>query len=264
MMSHQQRRSRSVACTPLAALLSAPPPFFLDLAPSPDPPAVAAAAAAAASAPMDVVEVLKRNQVLLGVLGGLKEVNLELLLIDGHTLSTDNPGALLRWVGAAGVFCIKETRPNTKSGRGRRGGRCNVARLHCCPHACAAASISSLLRYLTALLGCASHTLTHAVPISHSMCCTPTPTPAHPPTHPPRCMGARADPSSPEWQRELDCVAMRLATLFATMGDMPAIRYRAGRPPQAGDAPGAQARHELTLRLARKVCVLIGGRLIGG
>jgi hypothetical protein len=52
---------------------------------------------------------------------------------------------------------------------------------------------------------------------------------------------------------------MRLATLFATMGDMPAIRYRAGRPPQAGDAPGAQARHELTLRLARKVGVLMGG-----
>jgi hypothetical protein len=71
-----------------------------------------------------------------------------------------------------------------------------------------------------------------------------------------RCMGERAEAVQQECEAELDSIAARLCTALTTMHDYPAIRFRVGKQPEAGDAPGASVRSSLTQRLAQKVsCV---------
>jgi len=111
----------------------------------------------------DAVEKIKRCSALLPVLKSLKEVNLEFLLVDGRTVSTEQPKAL------------------------------------------------------------------------------------------PTCMGERCESDRGAVEKELDLAAMRLSTLFATLNDFPAIRYKAGKIPEAGEPPGAAARSTLTQRLAMKI-----------
>eukprot|EP00879_Flechtneria_rotunda_P003010 GHRR01003228.1.p1 GENE.GHRR01003228.1~~GHRR01003228.1.p1 ORF type:complete len:663 (+),score=201.56 GHRR01003228.1:278-2266(+) len=68
-----------------------------------------------------------------------------------------------------------------------------------------------------------------------------------------RCMGERSEGARQEFEGELDSIASRLVTALATLHDYPAIRYKAGKPPEPGDAPGANARSLLTQKLAQKV-----------
>ncbi|KIY93727.1 SNARE-interacting protein KEULE [Monoraphidium neglectum] len=68
-----------------------------------------------------------------------------------------------------------------------------------------------------------------------------------------RLMGERCESARGEAERELDAIAGRLAGLFATLNEFPSIRYKAGRPAEAGDPPGANARAALTQRLSHKL-----------
>lgn len=68
-----------------------------------------------------------------------------------------------------------------------------------------------------------------------------------------RCMGERSEASQQEFEGELDSIAARLCTTLITLHDTPAIRYRVGKPPEAGDVPGAAPRSLLAQRLAQKV-----------
>lgn len=68
-----------------------------------------------------------------------------------------------------------------------------------------------------------------------------------------RLLGERSETVRGEYEAELDSIASRLATALVSLNDYPAIRYRAGKPPEPGDAPGAGARSVLTQRLAQKV-----------
>ncbi|KAF8058348.1 hypothetical protein HT031_005666 [Scenedesmus sp. PABB004] len=71
-----------------------------------------------------------------------------------------------------------------------------------------------------------------------------------------RLMGERGEAVRAEYEGEIDSIASRIATLLASLqarSDFPAIRYRAGKPPEPHDAAGAGARAELTQRLAAKV-----------
>lgn len=70
-----------------------------------------------------------------------------------------------------------------------------------------------------------------------------------------RLMGERAETVRGDYEGELDSIASRLATALACLHDYPSIRYKAGKPPEAGDAPGASARSLLTQKLAQKVGV---------
>jgi hypothetical protein len=72
-------------------------------------------------------------------------------------------------------------------------------------------------------------------------------------------MGERSEAVQQECEAELDSIAARLCTALTTLRDYPAIRYRVGKPPEAGDAPGASVRSLVSQRLAQKV----GGSLIG-
>lgn len=71
-----------------------------------------------------------------------------------------------------------------------------------------------------------------------------------------RCMGERSEAVQQEFEAELDSIAARLCTCLTTLHECPAIRYRVGKPPEHGDAPGAAARSMLAQHLAQKV----GGR----
>ena len=66
-------------------------------------------------------------------------------------------------------------------------------------------------------------------------------------------MGERSEAVQQECEAELDSIAARLCTALTTLHDFPAIRYRVGKPPEAGDAPGASVRSMLAQRLAQKV-----------
>lgn len=66
-------------------------------------------------------------------------------------------------------------------------------------------------------------------------------------------MGERSEAVQQECEAELDSIAARLCTALTTLHDYPAIRYRVGKPPEAGDAPGASVRSLLSQRLAQKV-----------
>lgn len=66
-------------------------------------------------------------------------------------------------------------------------------------------------------------------------------------------MGERSEASQQEFEGELDSIAARLCTTLITLHDTPAIRYRVGKPPEAGDVPGAAPRSLLAQRLAQKV-----------
>lgn len=68
-----------------------------------------------------------------------------------------------------------------------------------------------------------------------------------------RCMGERSEAVQQECEAELDSIAARLCTALTTLHDYPVIRYRVGKPPEAGDAPGASVRTCLAQRLAQKV-----------
>jgi hypothetical protein len=72
-------------------------------------------------------------------------------------------------------------------------------------------------------------------------------------------MGERSEAVKQECEAELDSIAARLCTALTTLRDYPAIRYRVGKPPEAGDAPGASVRSLVAQRLAQKV----GGGLVG-
>jgi hypothetical protein len=67
-------------------------------------------------------------------------------------------------------------------------------------------------------------------------------------------MGERSEAVQQECEAELDSIAARLCTALTTLHDYPVIRYRVGKPPEAGDAPGASVRSLLAQRLAQKVC----------
>ncbi|KAI8472381.1 MAG: Sec1-like protein [Monoraphidium minutum] len=73
-----------------------------------------------------------------------------------------------------------------------------------------------------------------------------------------RLMGDRCEAARGDAERELDAIAGRLAGLFATLHEYPAIRFKAGRPAEPGDPPGANARATLTQRLAHKVSERLG------
>lgn len=66
-------------------------------------------------------------------------------------------------------------------------------------------------------------------------------------------MGERSEVVQQEAEAELDSIAARLCTALTTLHEYPLIRYRVGKPPEAGDAPGAGARSMLAQRLAQKV-----------
>eukprot|EP00775_Hariotina_reticulata_P004848 gene4848-5095_t len=68
-----------------------------------------------------------------------------------------------------------------------------------------------------------------------------------------RCMGERSESSRQECEAEVDSIASRLATFLAALHEYPAIRYKQGKVPEPGDAPGAMARSLLTQHLAQKV-----------
>lgn len=68
-----------------------------------------------------------------------------------------------------------------------------------------------------------------------------------------RCMGERSEAVQQECEAELDSIAARLCTALTTLHDYPVIRYRVGKPPEAGDAPGASVRSCLAQRLAQKL-----------
>jgi len=68
-----------------------------------------------------------------------------------------------------------------------------------------------------------------------------------------KLMGDAAEVAAREADAELSSIATRLATLCATLNEMPAIRYKVGRVPDAADPPGAAARQTLTARLAKKL-----------
>eukprot|EP00798_Chlamydomonas_sp_ICE-L_P017030 gene17030-23322_t len=66
-------------------------------------------------------------------------------------------------------------------------------------------------------------------------------------------MGDQAETEARGSYNELDSIAIRLSTFFATINENPAIRYKTGRAPQATDPPGSMARSTLTQRLAQKL-----------
>jgi hypothetical protein len=68
-----------------------------------------------------------------------------------------------------------------------------------------------------------------------------------------RLMGERSEAVPREFEGEVDSIASRLATALASLHEFPAVRYRAGKPPAAGDAPGAAARSLLAQKLAQRV-----------
>jgi hypothetical protein len=73
------------------------------------------------------------------------------------------------------------------------------------------------------------------------------------PLHACRLMGERSEAVPREFEGEVDSIASRLATTLASLHEFPAVRYRAGKPPAAGDAPGAAARSLLAQKLAQRV-----------
>ena len=56
--------------------------------------------------------------------------------------------------------------------------------------------------------------------------------------------------SSGSYEREMDKVIRRLSSLFASLKELPAIRFRIGKPPQEGDPVGANERHLIAQRIA--------------
>jgi hypothetical protein len=66
-------------------------------------------------------------------------------------------------------------------------------------------------------------------------------------------MGERSESSRQECEAEVDSIASRLVTFLAALHEYPAIRYKQGKVPEPGDAPGAMARSLLTQHLAEKV-----------
>jgi hypothetical protein len=72
-------------------------------------------------------------------------------------------------------------------------------------------------------------------------------------------MGERAEAVQQECEAELESIAARLCTALTTMHDYPVIRFRVGKQPEAGDAPGASVRSSLAQRLAQKVSLLVVG-----
>ena len=56
--------------------------------------------------------------------------------------------------------------------------------------------------------------------------------------------------SSGSYEREMDVVVRRLASVFASLKELPAIRFRMGKPPQDGDPAGASERHLISQRIA--------------
>lgn len=68
-----------------------------------------------------------------------------------------------------------------------------------------------------------------------------------------RLMGERSEAVPREFEGEVDSIASRLATALASLHEFPAVRYRAGKPPAAGDAPGAAARSLLAQKLAQRI-----------
>jgi hypothetical protein len=71
-------------------------------------------------------------------------------------------------------------------------------------------------------------------------------------------MGERSEAVPREFEGEVDSIASRLATALASLHEFPAVRYRAGKPPASGDAPGAAARSLLAQKLAQRVrCVVV-------
>jgi hypothetical protein len=69
-------------------------------------------------------------------------------------------------------------------------------------------------------------------------------------------MGERSEAVPREFEGEVDSIASRLATALASLHEFPAVRYRAGKPPAAGDAPGSAARSLLAQKLAQRVSKL--------
>lgn len=66
-------------------------------------------------------------------------------------------------------------------------------------------------------------------------------------------MGDKCEANRAEFDREVDSIAGRLATFFATLHEYPAIRYKMGRAAEPSDPPGAGARSKLTNLLALKL-----------
>lgn len=68
-------------------------------------------------------------------------------------------------------------------------------------------------------------------------------------------MGERSETVRHEYDGEIDSIASRIATALASLQEFPAVRFKVGKTPDLGDAPGANARSVLTQKLAAKVCV---------
>mmetsp|Transcript_8642 Transcript_8642/g.24836 ORF Transcript_8642/g.24836 Transcript_8642/m.24836 type:complete len:628 (-) Transcript_8642:138-2021(-) len=54
-------------------------------------------------------------------------------------------------------------------------------------------------------------------------------------------------------ENAINIAASRLATVFTSLGEFPAIRYRMGKPASDGDPPGAEARSLVAQRVAAKL-----------
>ena len=56
--------------------------------------------------------------------------------------------------------------------------------------------------------------------------------------------------SSGSYEREMDVCVRRLASVFASLKELPAVRFKMGKPPQEGDPMGASERSLISQRLA--------------
>ena len=56
--------------------------------------------------------------------------------------------------------------------------------------------------------------------------------------------------SSGSYEREMDTVVRRLASVFASLKELPAIRFKVGKPPQEGDPMGSSERALISQRIA--------------
>lgn len=74
-----------------------------------------------------------------------------------------------------------------------------------------------------------------------------------------RLMGERCEAARGEAERELDAIAGRLSGVFSALNEFPSIRFKAGRPAEPGDPPGAAARAVLTQHLALKLSERVAG-----
>lgn len=182
-------------------------------------------------------------QALLPVLKSLKEVNMEFTLVDSRTFITGHPHALIRCAAAA-VQGAAACEPMHVLG-GRLLAKSSSA---CCGHEqqCLSFLTLQLLARSDQCCCCPCHLdcCPHRCCRRHFChCCL----------H--RCMGERGEAVQQEFEGELDSIAARLCTALTTLHDFPVVRYRACKPPEAGDAPGAGARSILAQRLAQKVGV---------